>query len=128
MSSHLHGALSGLEPSSASYPATATAYLKEHEPQARVFNSYDWGGYVIHELSPGGHVFIDGRADVYGPALMNDYIDIVMTRPGWQTLLDEYGANAVLFPPNTLLSVALRQDPAWQEAYKDGDSALFLRR
>ncbi len=128
MSSHLHGALSGLDPSSASYPASATAYLKEHEPHAQVFNSYDWGGYLIYELAPDGRVFIDGRADVYGPALMNDYIDIVMTRSGWQTLLDQYGANAVLFPPNTLLSVALRQDPAWQEAYMDSDASVFLKR
>jgi hypothetical protein len=34
----------------------------------------------------------------------------------------------VLFPPNTLLSVALRQDPAWQEAYMDSDASVFLKR
>jgi hypothetical protein len=127
MSSHLHGALSGLEPSSASYPASATAYLKEHRPEARVFNSYDWGGYLINE-APSARVFIDGRADVYGPEIMNDYIDIVMTGPLWREKLELYGADAVLFPPNTYLAVALRQDPAWDEGYMDGEASVFLKR
>jgi hypothetical protein len=128
MSSHLQGALSGLQPSDASYPAAATVYLEQHAPHASVFNSYDWGGYLVDRLYPNGQVFIDGRADVYGPQVMRDYIDIAMAQPGWQALLDQYQANAVLFPPNTRLSVALRQDPAWQEVYMDSEASLFLRR
>lgn len=128
MSSHLQGALSGLQPSDATYPAAATSYLEQNAPHASVFNSYDWGGYLVDRLYPDGQVFIDGRADVYGPQVMRDYIDIAMARPGWQALLDQYQANAVLFPPNTLLSVALRQDPAWQEVYMDGEASLFLKR
>jgi hypothetical protein len=39
-----------------------------------------------------------------------------------------YGVDAVLFPPNTYLAVALRKDPAWQEAYMDSNASVFVRR
>jgi len=128
MSAHLHDALSGWQPSSAGYPAQSTAYLQEHAPDAQIFNSYEWGGYLIDKLYPPGSVFIDGRADVYGPNLVRDYVSIGLTEPGWQDKLDAYGVNAVLFPPKTFLAHALRQDPAWQEVYRDSDEDLFLRR
>jgi hypothetical protein len=128
MSSHLHSALSGWQPSSATYPARSVAYLDEHAPSARVFNSYDWGGYLIDNLYPDGRVFIDGRADVYGPGLVRDYVAIAMAKPGWQDLLDRYQVDAVLMPPRTRLSVALRQDTGWQEVLMDHNEDLFLRR
>jgi hypothetical protein len=128
MSSHLHSTLSGWQPSSATYPARSVSYLEEHAPGARVFNSYDWGGYLIDNLYPDGRVFIDGRADVYGPGLVRDYVAIAMAKPGWQDLLDRYQVDAVLMPPRTRLSVALRQDTRWQEVVMNHDEDLFLKR
>ena len=36
-------------------------------------NHYNWGGYFIWKLYPQYRVFMDGRADVYGDALMTDF-------------------------------------------------------
>jgi len=46
------------------FPVRAVAFLKTH-PADRVFNHYDWGGYLIWKLYPETRVFIDGRADLY---------------------------------------------------------------
>ncbi len=86
------------------------------------------GGYLIDKLYPDGSVFIDGRAGVYGPGLVRDYVTIVSMPPGWEEILDRYRVSAVLMPPRTRLSLALRQDPGWQEVVVDSDEDLFLRR
>lgn len=44
----------------AAYPVQAVAYLQEHRCQGNVFNSYNYGGYLIWKL-PQQPVYIDGR-------------------------------------------------------------------
>ncbi len=42
------------------YPKSAVAYLKRHPCRGNIFNSYDYGGYLIWKL-PEKPVYIDGR-------------------------------------------------------------------
>ncbi len=46
-------------------PVQASAFLKEHQPGKRLFNSYNTGGYLIHDLYPTYKVFCDQRAFPY---------------------------------------------------------------
>lgn len=125
---NLHGALSGWSPSHHGYPEEGAAYVREHLPGVRLLNDYTWGGYLIEELYPDGQVFIDGRADVYGPEPVRDYLTLVSTGPGWRDLLDEYRVEAVLLPPGYPLSYRLARDPAWELVFEGEVEQIFVRR
>jgi hypothetical protein len=59
----------------AGYPKQAVAYLKIHRCPGNLFNSYDYGGYLIWKL-PSQSIYIDGRM------------------PTWQPYMDRYEAIA----------------------------------
>jgi hypothetical protein len=109
------------------YPADGLAWVQEHRPDANVFATYEWGGYFIWGL-PEGHVYIDGRADVYGAPLIDRYRDIVAARDGWQQLLDTSGADTVVIDSMLPLADALRRDTGWSLVLEGPQEVVFVRR
>jgi hypothetical protein len=108
-------------------PYAAVNDLRATADQGPLLNDYGWGGYLIWALHPPQPVFIDGRADVYGDAVMRDYADMVRLAPGWRQLLDRYAIRRVLLPPNTPLVQALRLLPEWRAVREDETSIFFVR-
>ncbi len=116
------------EPNTAGYPVGGADYLRATAPRGNLFNEYRWGGYLIGRLYPERRVFIDGRADPFGDALMTRYRDTILARPGWQRLLDEWQITLVLIDKAGPLAHALRDDPAWREVYTGDIERLFVRQ
>ena len=54
-------------------PVGAVAWMDANDPGRRIFNRYEWGGY-IGEKRPDEPIFMDGRADVYGDDLLRMYV------------------------------------------------------
>ncbi|HEY7066426.1 MAG TPA: hypothetical protein VII06_33445 [Chloroflexota bacterium] len=115
------------EPDAAGYPAAAVAYLRERAPEGNLFNEYLWGGYLIYELYPGRQVFIDGRADVYGDALMEAFMAVATLRPEWHQVLDRYDVRIALIRKDGPLSVMLRDTPGWERLYADDLAEIYRR-
>jgi len=67
-------------------------------PPGRLFNSYNWGGYLLWEL-PEYPVFIDGRTDLYNDELINEWLQVMRGEPGWQEALDRWQVRLVLLEP-----------------------------
>src|ERR1019366_1519002 len=115
------------------YPSGAAAFLKAHNISAPLFNTYEYGGYLIWKGIP---VFIDGRA--LGESVFQDYRTILgapAADPARFALLARYNAGAILvnafeYNAGTLypLVVALAQPGAatWKLVYEDPQSLLFL--
>jgi hypothetical protein len=118
----------GREPSAAGYPAGAVAYIRAHELRGNLFNQYGWGGYLIYELYPRHRVFVDGRADVYGDALVAAAREVERLGPDWSRVLNQYDVQLVLVGKESPLAVALRDDPCWEEVYTGSVEGLFARR
>lgn len=72
------------------------------------------------------HVFIDGRADPYPPAVWRSYISIVRLQPRWNESLDRYSVDAVLASKGSRLADALASIPAWRAAFRDRGFVLYL--
>jgi hypothetical protein len=109
----------------ARYPAAAVDYLEASGlDQARGYNSYNWGGYLIWRGVP---VFVDGRADVYGDPFLLYYRRTFDVRPGWQEPLDEYDVDYVLMENGTPLTAVLAASPDWTEVYADDLAQIFVR-
>jgi hypothetical protein len=108
------------------FPARAVAFLSAHPASGRIFNDYDWGGYLIWKLSPSAQVFIDGRADLYGERLFCDFANTYQLKNDWQQILRQWHIETVLIPSDSALAVGLGANPAWSIAYQDSQATIFI--
>jgi len=109
------------------FPWGALAYLQPHPPGGPLFNNYDWGGYVIWKLNPPTRVFIDGRADLYGEALMRQFADAYNLKGDWQRPLQTWQIGTVLVRPDCALATGLRYVRGWDVQYSDPQAIIFER-
>jgi len=106
-------------------PVNAVEEIKNSKPPGRLFNSYNWGGYLLYEL-PEYPVFIDGRTDIYDDELVYEWLNIYQAKPGWQQLLDRWGVRLILIEPSSPLVNQLEQN-GWRLAYRDQIAVLYQR-
>jgi len=109
------------------FPKTAVDWLLKNTPPGNLFNSYNWGGYLIWRMSPQDRVYIDGRADVYGDAFIFNYLSIYNTEPGWENKLNNQAIQTVLVESDAPLANLLRQSPDWHIAFSDKLSTIFIK-
>jgi hypothetical protein len=112
-----------------SFPAKASRFLKEVQPQGNMFNYIGWGGYLMcYNSYP---VFIDGRT------LVEELLPVhnrVLGGMDWQPVLDSYQINFIIIPGTDVISLQtyplllqLLMNDNWALIYQD-DVALILVR
>ncbi len=104
-------------------PVRAVHYLNLNNPPGPLFNTYNWGGFLMF-AAPAYPVFVDGRTDLYDDAILTEW-RAAITGNNWQHTFDLYGIRLVVIEQNAPLAVILRGDPAWRESYKDDQAAVF---
>jgi hypothetical protein len=110
-------------------PQDAVAWIREHRPAGPMFNSYNWGGYLIWHLWPDYAVFVDGRTDLYGDELLSQCLRVRFAQPGFQEVLDEYGVNFVLTEAGGFTANFLAcDDEVWTLAYSDEVAVIYVRK
>lgn len=110
------------------FPVRAVEYLNTHSVPGPMYNSYEFGGYLLW-AKPEQKVFIDGRTEVYERVgAFQDQIALVDLKPGSLSLLDKYDIQSCLLLPGETLTTVLRALPNWQEVYADDRAVLFVRR
>jgi hypothetical protein len=110
------------------FPAESVELLAAQLPEARVFAEYSWGGYVEYRLHDvGGTSFIDGRNDMFDQSILDDYSLIRSAGPDWDTKLRDYGATAILLPPDAPLTRGPAEAAGWCEALRTQLEVLLLR-
>jgi len=108
-------------------PVAVTEYLKTNPPQGNMFNSYNWGGYLIYSL-PDHPVFVDGRTDLYGDTFLSeDYLQTAVGAPDWQSKLAKYDITTVVIEANSGLARVLREQSTWSLDYEDDQAVVFTR-
>jgi tetratricopeptide (TPR) repeat protein len=114
------------------FPEGAARFLAEHQLGGNLFNSYEYGNYLLFARYPENRVFIDGRVDVYGPAILRLYAAVAHAAPGWQKILDQYSieicALATEKSSDLPLLSALHRSPDWALVYWDDISAIYIQR
>ena len=110
------------------YPKAAADWIAENQPEGKLFNSYNWGGYLIWRLYPEYPVYIDGRADLYGGTFLTNYMDIYSATSGWEEKLNQENIDIVFVEGDSRLADALKQSPNWEIAYEDTLSVIFAAK
>ena len=106
-------------------PVDAVEWLKENKVSGHLFNSYNWGGYLAWSL-PQSPVFIDGRADLYGNELINDWWSVVDGTPQGFAILNQWKVQTILLEP-TWPIIKLLPSAGWREVYQDNIAVIFVR-
>jgi len=116
-----------LEAEKEALPYGAVEFIRKAHPPGRMFNSYNWGGYLIWKLYPDYPVFVDGRTDLYGDRVLNDYLRAALAKPGWDRVLDKYGIGFVVVEQDSPLAHWLERESAWRKTYEDEKAVVFVR-
>jgi hypothetical protein len=107
------------------YPVRATNYVLDHKLRGPMYNSFDWGGFLIFNLRD-YPVSIDGRNDFYGPAIL-DRMDDTLAGVNWKSDPDLSKANFVLIEKSQPLAQILAADPDFRLAYSDELAVVLVR-
>ena len=70
------------------FPVELAEYLDESPPPGKMFNSYNWGGYLMF-AAPDVPVYVDGRTDLYDDAFLRDYLRVALIRDEWQDIIEQ---------------------------------------
>jgi hypothetical protein len=119
--------LTTVRPPDSAAPQAAIDYAKRASIGGNVFNSYDFGGYLIFSGIP---TAIDGRAQPFGDAFMRRYFNALDGKNIADTfrMLDEYDIDWAILRPAEGLSRALGQSAMWEKVYSDDHAVVFVRR
>jgi len=107
-------------------PSGALDHIRARQLAGNMYNSYDFGGYLIFN---GVKTFIDGRSDqLFQNGFMRRLYDVVERHPGdFGRLLDQYGITLALVTPDSPESQQLSRLFGWSRAYADDVSELYQR-
>jgi len=107
------------------YPVDAVNFLRRNPVGGPLYNSFDFGGFLIFYM-PQYPVSIDGRTDLYGDAMDEQYFSTQEADPSYTTdpLLNEAGV-AILknkFP----IAGMLLTDRRFRVIYRDNIATVFV--
>lgn len=108
-------------------PMTALAQVPPALLSQPVFNSYEFGGYLIYrQLRP----YIDGRADMYGSDFVLAYLAAFQPdRAAFEQATDRYGVRWALIAADSQPMLYLLDTlPHWRRLYADRVAVVYVRQ
>ncbi len=120
------GAVQRYAPVATGAPAAAVTELRKLN-LSRVFNDYDFGGYLIARGVP---TFIDGRTELFGTKLMVDHNNAsgLMEPDNLFRLLKDYDIEATLLRTQSAATKLLDRVDGWEKVYSDDVATIHLRK
>jgi len=105
-------------------------FLQKNYPHVHLLNHYDLGGILIYETRGKIPVFVDPRGETaVPPAVMEDYVLFVQSKPGWEEILDRYHLDAIMIPNvgHDDFFDRFQSRQGWKEVFKGPVATLFIR-
>ncbi len=110
------------------YPVKAVEFIREQRLPGPLFNTFDWGGYLIWAL-PERPVSMDGRTNLYGEERLIRSMDTWSAEPGWENDPDLQKSHLIIAPKKRSgkeLAEALKSSPRWLVKYEDDTAVVFV--
>ncbi len=106
-------------------PVDAVNYLNDSDISGNMFNSYNWGGYLMFN-APQHQVYIDGRTDLYFEFL-NDYFAVAIGSKEWRNEFEQWDIQFAVIETGSGLAEELELDAGWRTEYQDNLASIFVR-
>ncbi|GAB4321839.1 MAG: hypothetical protein Kow00117_10950 [Phototrophicales bacterium] len=101
-------------------PVQAAEFIATARPAGPMFNSYNWGGYLLWAL-PDYPVYVDGRTDLYGSDFLLRWLRAAFGQSDWRQILDDDGINLVVIEQGSGLDDRLHEADDWAQIYPNAD-------
>jgi hypothetical protein len=115
----------GIGPPDIITPAAAVDYILRTDPSGRVYNDFNFGGYLIFRDV---NTFIDGRTDqLFGGGFLAKTFESIKSANDneFLELLDKYKISSVLVSPAS--ASKLDRAPSWQRRHEDNIAVVYQR-
>jgi len=110
------------------YPVSAVKYIRSAGIKGNMLTEFDWGEYIIWELSGNCRVAIDGRYEtVYPEHVSREYFEFAAGGPDLRKYLNKYPHDLILLQHDNYICEIIRKQSDWKQIYIDADSVLFMR-
>jgi hypothetical protein len=112
-----------------SFPVEAMNLVEANHLEGKLFNYYNWGGYVDWRTEGHLQVFIDGRAGtVFDEKTYRQYLRVLGLQDRWEDVVWASGADFVLWPQHAPQQIdRLRKSGRWRPLYSDHVATLLAR-
>jgi hypothetical protein len=107
------------------FPVKAVEFVTKNGYGGPLFNSFDWGGYLIWSL-PQIPVSIDGRGNIHGSRVESS-LHTWRGYSGWDSDRELIDSRIVIAERRWPLTSLLRKDSRVQLVYEDAVAAVFVR-
>jgi hypothetical protein len=104
-------------------PVKVSAFLRENDLPRQMFNSYNWGGYLMY-AAPEYPVFVDGRTDLYDDELLRQWLETTQGQ-NWEDTFVQWNIRTVVIETGSPLARILRERADWDEVYTDDMASVF---
>ena len=108
------------------YPKHAVDFLDNLQTSDfQCLNSYAWGGYLNWKL-PNMKIFIDGRTDLYGELVIQDWLQMIYAEDGWKEKFIQYNINCLILEKDYPIIEEL-ENSSWKNLYTDKNSIIMTK-
>ena len=107
-------------------PVAAAEHLRESDPPRELFNTYNWGGYLLWAV-PDLPVYVDGRTDLYGDDFLQAYLDAYTAGDDWQATFEQHDISLVVVEADSPLDDELSEAAGWSLDYEDEQAVIYVR-
>ena len=107
-------------------PRDAVAFVHKANITGRVFNDYDFGGFLVFSGIP---TFVDGRALPFGDGFLHTYFDTadLVDADAAFKVLDDFKIDWIILKPAQPLARAVTRSAKWDKVYADQFAVVFVR-
>jgi len=109
------------------YPVQAADFVARQTYRGPLYNSFDWGGYLIWRL-PSLPVAIDGRTNLHGVERIQRSYETWSGQSGWDRDPELKAARVVIGRVTSPLALLLGRESRFELVYKDRLAAVFIAR
>jgi hypothetical protein len=92
---------------------------------SNIFTIDGWADYLTFRSYPKQKIFVDGRSDFFGEELSREYLQVLHGQSGWEQVLQRFGVDLVLVPPQSSIATVLRLQPHWRLVDESESASLF---
>jgi hypothetical protein len=110
-------------------PIEAVEWIREHPPAGLIFNTYEWGDYLVWAGPPGLKVFVTSHAHLVPCKVWRDYLTVINGDRNFDEVFDRYGIDTIVVDKayrESLIS-KLDADAGWKRSYDDSLATVFTR-
>jgi hypothetical protein len=110
-------------------PINVTRTLQGINPRGLIYNTMEWGDWMIWSSNGTLPVFVYTHVPEIPPDVWQDYMSFIRQTPGWKKRWNEYDFSyaVIAYRRHGELAESLEDDPAWKEIYRDRRAVVFER-